>query len=322
MSLETGKRIHRRSWTVLPISDATISRVEALAEHEGMPPVDHEGSIIEYDPDELVDESAYDRNYQPPLAEPAEDHQMTTDAYTSESDFDDDADDIGHHDNFDSVPPPPTPNEERSPHSNKNVERMGPEATETEERESAPTTATGNDRQNEERNSANGTPTIVEPATPPPPTGEPATLASAGNNEEREEAARKAALRSAARSKRKSLRNKTGHADFTYRFGFAQIAQSLATAAATLEPPNTNDDLSSLPAVQKAIYGLLFTQMTAQKGIKKHGQAAFDALRKEFEQFRTMDVLEPLDAFKLTDEQKAESLRALSVIKEKRDGNL
>jgi hypothetical protein len=62
--------------------------------------------------------------------------------------------------------------------------------------------------------------------------------------------------------------------------------------------------------------------MTAQKGIKKHGQSAMDALRKEFEQFRVMDVLEPLDPFKLTDEQKSESLRALSIIKEKCDGRL
>jgi Reverse transcriptase (RNA-dependent DNA polymerase) len=35
-----------------------------------------------------------------------------------------------------------------------------------------------------------------------------------------------------------------------------------------------------------------------------------------------MQVLEPLDAFTLTEEQKSESLRALSVIKEKRDGRL
>jgi hypothetical protein len=70
------------------------------------------------------------------------------------------------------------------------------------------------------------------------------------------------------------------------------------------------------------MHGLIFTQMSAQKGIKKHGQAAYDALRKEFEQFKVMQVLEPLDAFTLTDEQKSESLRALSVIKEKRDGRL
>ena len=73
---------------------------------------------------------------------------------------------------------------------------------------------------------------------------------------------------------------------------------------------------------RKAIFGLVFTQMSTKTGIKKHGQAAVDALRKEFEQFRSMDVLEPLDAFKLTREQKAESLRALSVIEQKRNGLL
>jgi hypothetical protein len=33
-------------------------------------------------------------------------------------------------------------------------------------------------------------------------------------------------------------------------------------------------------------------------------------------------VLEPLDAFTLTDDQKSESLRAISIFKEKRDGSL
>jgi hypothetical protein len=63
----------------------------------------------------------------------------------------------------------------------------------------------------------------------------------------------------------------------------------------------------------------MFTQMSAHKGIKKYGQQALDALRKEFLQFKSLDVLEPLDAFTLSDEQKTESLRAISVIKEKRD---
>jgi hypothetical protein len=107
MSLETGLRIHRRSWTVLPISDATISRVETLAAHEGMPPVDHDVSINKYDPDEIIDESAYDRNYLPPDSEPPDDHNLTPDAYTSESDSDpddNDFDDISHSDDYDSVP--------------------------------------------------------------------------------------------------------------------------------------------------------------------------------------------------------------------------
>jgi hypothetical protein len=55
MSLATGNRIHHRSWTVLPISDSVISRVEAIATNEKMPPVDTEYMINENDPDGVVD---------------------------------------------------------------------------------------------------------------------------------------------------------------------------------------------------------------------------------------------------------------------------
>jgi hypothetical protein len=81
MSLESGERIHRRSWTALPISDAAISRVEAIASDEGMPTVDHDNMINEYDPDNILDESEYDRNYTPPPSDPADDHNLTTDVY-------------------------------------------------------------------------------------------------------------------------------------------------------------------------------------------------------------------------------------------------
>ena len=67
MSLATGKRVHRRSWTTLPISDLAISRVEAIALQEKMPAIDHDNMISEYDPDGTVDETAYDKNYTPPF---------------------------------------------------------------------------------------------------------------------------------------------------------------------------------------------------------------------------------------------------------------
>jgi hypothetical protein len=303
MSLETGLRMHRRSWTVLPISDTTISRVETLATQEGMPPVDHDVSINEYKPDKIIDESEYDRHYLPPDLDQLDDHNLTTNAYTFESDSDpkdDDFEDIGHNEVYDSVPHTNTaPNATPTP---ENEERKSA-PNEERDTEIPPPDLLGN--QNEER---------VERTTLPPaqPTNE---------NDKREAATRKAALQSTLRTTRKNLYNKSSRADYTYHFGFTQIAQSLATAAATLEP-TSESELSSLLAMQKAIYGLIFTQMTAQKGIKKHGQAAFDTLRKEFEQFRAMDVLEPLNAFELTNEQKSESLRTLSVIKEKRDGKL
>jgi len=62
--------------------------------------------------------------------------------------------------------------------------------------------------------------------------------------------------------------------------------------------------------------------MTATAGIKKHGQAAVDALLQEFCQLDSKNVFEPRDASTLTASQKREALRALNLIKEKRSGKL
>jgi hypothetical protein len=53
--------------------------------------------------------------------------------------------------------------------------------------------------------------------------------------------------------------------------------------------------------------------MSVAKGVQKHGQVTWDALKSEFE---------PLDAFTMSDKHKSEALRALSVIKEKRCGKI
>jgi Reverse transcriptase (RNA-dependent DNA polymerase) len=145
---------------------------------------------------------------------------------------------------------------------------------------------------------------------------------NANGKEERTTVEHRAELQSTLRAKRKSLHNKS---DYTYRYGFAQIEKSIEAAAQAIKQLrdfSAGNESLQLPSIQRAMHGLMFTQMSAQKGIKKHGQAAYDALRKEFEQLKVMQVLEPLDTFKLAKEQKSESLRALSVIKEKRDGRL
>ena len=78
----------------------------------------------------------------------------------------------------------------------------------------------------------------------------------------------------------------------------------------------------SLDDIYKYIFGHIMTQMTATAGIKKHGQAAVDALLQEFCQLDSTNVFEPLDASTLTASQKRESLRAVNLIKEKRSGKL
>jgi hypothetical protein len=77
-----------------------------------------------------------------------------------------------------------------------------------------------------------------------------------------------------------------------------------------------------LDNIYKYIFGHIRSQMTATAGIKKHGQAAVDALLQEFCQLDSKNVFEPLDASTLTASQKLEALCAVNLIKEKRSGKL
>ena len=347
MSLATGRRIHRRSWTVLPISEIAISRVEAIAIEEGMPAVDRDCMINEYDPDEIVDESAYDKDYQlPNTPDRDSDHELTTDAYTDSdesdgSDSDEENDDVGHHSAYDDEAERSEPYGQ--PAGTKVASDVEPKANSTLTQPTGPVTepeaempeqageeqhAEKEERTSKEERAKNNTdPSIEQHAEKEERTSqEERAKNDAGLPDEPEE-------RGGPPSRRKGLRKKKDPS-YQHRFGFTQTdgdkgarvtwkdMQPAIAAAAAQQHEEGAPEATQTQAVRKAIFGLIFTQMSAKSGIKKHGQAAVDALRKEFEQFRSMDVLEPLDAFKLTEEQKAESLRALSVIKEKRNGLL
>ena len=75
-------------------------------------------------------------------------------------------------------------------------------------------------------------------------------------------------------------------------------------------------------ALHKYLVGHVMTQMTASAGIKKHGQAAVDALMQEFLQLEKKDVFEVVDASTLDGSQKRAALRAINLIKEKRSGKI
>jgi hypothetical protein len=62
--------------------------------------------------------------------------------------------------------------------------------------------------------------------------------------------------------------------------------------------------------------------MTAKAGLRKHGEFAETALLKEFSQHQDLDVWEILDPTSLTYEQRKGALRAINLIKEKRNGDL
>jgi hypothetical protein len=64
------------------------------------------------------------------------------------------------------------------------------------------------------------------------------------------------------------------------------------------------------------------TQMTTTAGIKKHGQMAVDTLLKEFCQLDDKSVFAAVDAKTLSAKRKKAALRAINLIKEKRDGSI
>ena len=76
--------------------------------------------------------------------------------------------------------------------------------------------------------------------------------------------------------------------------------------------------------VKKAAFTFahVLTQMSARAALRKHGQAAKDALMEEFAQLEDLSVYEPVYAHTLTRAQRKAALRAINLVKEKRTGKL
>lgn len=70
------------------------------------------------------------------------------------------------------------------------------------------------------------------------------------------------------------------------------------------------------------VNGLVFNQMSAKAGLKKHGERAWKALLVELKQLKDLDVFKAVHASTLTDQQKREALREITTLKEKRNGIL
>jgi len=70
------------------------------------------------------------------------------------------------------------------------------------------------------------------------------------------------------------------------------------------------------------VTGLVFNQMSAKAGLKKHGERAWKALLEELKQLKDLDVFKAVHASTLTDQQKKEALREITMLKEKRNGIL
>lgn len=68
--------------------------------------------------------------------------------------------------------------------------------------------------------------------------------------------------------------------------------------------------------------GLIFNQMSAKKGIKLHGEKAITAIVQEFKQLDDKTAFKPREMMGLTEEQREQALRSITLIKEKRCGRI
>ena len=85
---------------------------------------------------------------------------------------------------------------------------------------------------------------------------------------------------------------------------------------------DTKRDNDTLLNAQRDITNFMFTQYTADRGIKKFGQLAVDALMKEFCQLEDLKVFKPVFAHKLTYQQRTKALRSINLVEEKRCGKI
>ena len=72
----------------------------------------------------------------------------------------------------------------------------------------------------------------------------------------------------------------------------------------------------------KNLVAITMTQMSAKKGIKKHGQDAVYAILKEYTQLHDLKVFKPQHKMDLAKDDIKDALRLITVIKEKRCGRL
>jgi hypothetical protein len=62
MLLATVAKISRYRWTLLPITDTAIAHIEAIALHNGQHLIQERGLVVEWHPNQPIDEDEYDRD--------------------------------------------------------------------------------------------------------------------------------------------------------------------------------------------------------------------------------------------------------------------
>jgi hypothetical protein len=322
MSLATGSRISRQQWTELPITDNAIARVEALAASEGQPLIQERGLVIEWRPGHVIDDDEYDRDYV--QGEHKDDDHGDEDDMEQYDPVDEgEIEDIQAPEGHDAI-------------NNGAVDQFvhdpaGEEFDDFHRQFDDENQLIADDQNDHEAQGDNGLLDDQEPHAEPGPFGQ--LLEQGANVDDENEGAHDE--EQGANTPAQGPMFDTGAQG---RYNLREQAPRGRTFADAIDEPHSGksyygphqflqngipDSKEAPPTtVEKFIFGFVMTQMSAKAGIKKHGRAAEEALMAEFAQLEELEVFEALRPDTLTRQQKAGALRAINLIKEKRDGRL
>ena len=335
LSLASGFTLSRHNWTALPMTDTAIARVEALALADDQPLIQERGFVVEWRHNQPIDNDEYDRLYElphhvAPDLLPADElipidaqelHDLHIDAVDHHLLIDPAAAPValaqGAHEDeqqqqqhnpwiFEHKPPVPPvliDEDEYDEHDEAYIEEYN------EEHEDEHIEDKHIDEYNEEHEDEHENEHEHE--------GAENEGAHDTNNHEHEGAKNEGAP---------NANNNDHETEEPSRYNLRERGMGHSTRFRDAMD-NPHDGKSYYPPTQlmqlkRYVYGHVMTQMTAKAGIKKHGKAAEEALMMEFAQLEDLHAYESLDVATLTKEQRTGALRAINLIKEKRNGKL
>ncbi|KAI2501302.1 Reverse transcriptase (RNA-dependent DNA polymerase) [Fragilaria crotonensis] len=333
LSLASGALISRHQWTAVPMTDATIARVEALAKHEGLPPLQARGLVVEWRPDMPIDDDEYDRDYDSDSDDDAGDDPFPPDEYPA-------VDDAELADLLADVPPlinapaaalpalvqgAPDAYEDidiggNGGNEDIDIDLPPGDAYAYEDNDDmafedhAERTEDAQDHipQNEERADADN---LDEDQGAPP---------HEADNLDEDQGAPPQDDQPLEEDQGADEAQGADQAHYQLRPRNARQANSFRSV---IDQPHSNQ--SYYPPVQlfqnghvnrQVIFRYVLAQMSAKAAIRQHGKVAEDALLAEFSQMQDLTVYEPIDPATLTREQKRMALRAINLVQQKRCG--
>ena len=315
MSLDTGKRVHRYSWDVLPMSNDVISRVDALGKQEGQPMVasnfvfkwDQKGEDLGYDSDP-EDEDNVDYDYvippQPRLYAVNGDHSDDESVEDNEeAEVRDNVEELGAQDN------PEELNDLELQDEVLENENDGPFLIDDEQEEIV-NEAIEDACVNIDAEEPNAQDVTDEPDVQ----DVPPTIATRSGRVVRRHDYKNMQM---SQSKRDIKKNHPGVSSK----GIRKIVKG------TRKLPRTSSFKDLFRRLTGAMFGQIskdgkFANTGLKEGVKRHGEKSIDALLTELSQLDNMTAFTPLMSGELSKSERKMALNLLVIIREKRCGKI